>query len=127
MKKLVRLIGTVTLFFILGAGLADIGISLTGCAGPGHAVYVGEVSARGSVETAMALWSRQVKAGKTTIAQEQKVKAAYNKVRASFIALCDAGKLLSASSSTNATGAVEQGFAQLSTDYLQDKTDLFNL
>jgi hypothetical protein len=115
-------------FAILLCLCALLGGAVYGCKTADRVALTAEVGARVTVQSAMKLWNQRVAAGKTTIDQERQVKAAYNKVRASFIALCDAGAVASAAdATTNASWAIFSGLEAFINAYQQNKTDLFNL
>jgi len=88
--------------------LVAVALLSAGCAGQTPATTA-EKSVSGvsvSVEVALGAWDQFVKAGKSTVAQEQQVKAAYAKYQAAFSVMCDAGATWSASeNTTNATAA----------------------
>jgi len=60
-----------------------------------------------TVETALAGYDIAAKAGKTTVAQNQKVKAAYVKYQASMALLCDIGASYASGGQTNLTTSAE--------------------
>ena len=109
---------------VLAFGLSSF---VVGCSSTVRTAYVAEVTTRTTVEAAMGVYNQAVKAGKVTIDQEKSVKAAYEKVQASMIIVCDTGKLLSTATSTNTLTGLEQVLTQAATDYAQNKADLFNL
>ena len=115
--------------FALLTLVLSVGVPLAfeGCSSTVRTAYVAEVTTRTTVEAAMGLYNQAVKAGKVTIDQEKSVKAAYEKVQASMIIVCDTGKLLSTATSTNTLTGLEQVLTQAATDYAQNKADLFNL
>ncbi len=112
---------------LLGSTIPISALILNGCSTANRSAYVAEVATHTSVKVAMSLWDAYVKSGKATVAQEQQVKAAYDKVRLAAIALADAGQIMAAASSTNGginfTAALSQG----ATEYTQAQADLIAL
>jgi hypothetical protein len=88
-----------------------IGLALpTGCSTPQSTAYKAAATTQVTVDTAMHLWGAYVSAQKAAgkpvpIATEQAVKDKFNIYRKAMIAVCDAGAVYSAASSTNAAGA----------------------
>lgn len=60
-----------------------------------------------SVDVAMSEWGAYVAAKHPPVAQEQAVKAAFEKYQTAMAAVCDAGAIYSASTQTNAPAAAE--------------------
>lgn len=109
---------------------APLVIQMTGCASANRNTYVAMGTKRVTVQTGLGLWDQLVKSGKTTVAQEQAVKAAYIKVQGAAILLCDAGKALAAASqNTDATTMqkLTAAFDQAVSDYTADRNDFLNI
>jgi len=129
MKKFKLLL--VILSFTLLPLLAGFGLSvLTGCNTPQSAAYKTAATTQVTVDTAMHLWGAYVTAQKVAgtpvpVAQEQAVKAAYQKFQAAMVVACDVGAVWSASSVTNnsITGPAN-AFAQAVVNANQTITDL---
>lgn len=100
--------------------------TITGCGSTAQqAAYKSAATTSVTVETALRAYNVFAAQGKTTIAQNQKVKAAYLKYQTAFAAVCDAGAIYAASGGTNApaTAALQQAVQNSS----QTITDLINL
>lgn len=79
-----------------------------------------------SVEAALTAYDAFAKAGKTTVAQNQQVAAAYGKYQQAFALACDAGSVYAATSITNST-ASQAALTQATTVAAQSLSDLENL
>lgn len=101
----------------------------TGCTTPQTTAYQTVATTKVTVETAMHLWGAWVAAGKTTVAQELQVRAAYQKYQACMVVVCDAGAAYSAYVTTNAAGATGASGAlqQAVANATQSIADLENL
>ena len=109
-------------------------VSLVACAGLNRTSYQATGTSKVSVYSAMTLWGSYVSAQKAAgkpvpVSQEKAVKAAYQKVQASLVAVCDAGALLSAAVQTNSAGATvaQTVLQQAIQDSSQDIADLVTL
>lgn len=109
------------------AGAVALAPNLGCSTGPVTTAYKAEQGTRIGVQEAMGLYNQLVKAGKVTTDQELKVKAAYEKVQASMIILCDVGKNISSINATNVTGAMQQALSAAVADYAQNLNDLYTL
>ena len=77
-----------------------------GCKSSPQAVtYQAAATSSVTVEAALHAYNAFAAAGKTTVAQNQAVKAAFLKYQAAFAVVCDAGAIYAATGSTNGTGA----------------------
>jgi hypothetical protein len=93
---------------------------------PQKVTYQSAGTAVVSVDTAMNLWGAYVAANHPPIAQEQAVKAAYEKYQAAMATACDAGAIYAATGSTNAPAtslALQQAIASVG----KELVDLENL
>ena len=103
---------------------------LVGCqTTPQQVTYQAAATTSITVEQALQAYDVFAKAGKTTIAQNQQVAAAYAKYQTAFELACDAGQVYAAYSITNATGATgaQAAFSQAVANANQSLTDLKNL
>ncbi len=104
---------------------------LSGCAGtPNRVSYQVAATTRVTVQEGLRFWNDQfVKPGKATLAQEQAVKNAYEKAQNTARLLCDAGKALSAASTSGATPTAQlvAAFEQATADFTADRQDLMNM
>lgn len=92
--------------FALSLMLPFAGIAFVGCAtSPQQVTYEAAGSTEVSVEVALAAYDQFAKAGKTSIAQNQAVAAAFAKYQAAFAVMCDAGAIYSATAATNVPAA----------------------
>ena len=94
MKKLIALIGLVAICTGLGCKSTPQAIT-----------YQTVATTSVTVETALKAYNVFAAQGKTTVAQNQAVKAAYIKYQAAFAVVCDAGAIYSFTSQTNAPAA----------------------
>jgi hypothetical protein len=97
--KLVSII--VSLALIAGAG----SLTITGCASANKTAYQAATVTQVTVQTALGAWNVYVGSGKATVAQEIKVRAAFNEWQKAMLAVCDAGAVWAAAAQTNAAGA----------------------
>lgn len=110
--------------------LACAGLLLFGCSscssGPQRVAYQTVGTASVTVEMALGFYDAAAAQGKTTMAQNAAVKAAYLKYQAAFAAVCDAGAAYAAAGAdANApmSAALQQAILNASTTL----TDLVNL
>ncbi len=97
---------TLLLSLALIATILVSGIAITGCGTTAQQVaYKSAGTTEITVETALRAYNQMAKAGKTTIKENQQVKAAYEKYQNSFALLCDAGAVYAATGGTNATAS----------------------
>lgn len=120
MKTLPKLI-TLCCLVSLGALFAG---AFTGCTTTAkHNAYVAAGGTQVTVEAAISAYNIYAKQGKTTVAQNLAVKAAYEKYQTAMALVCDLGAIQSASSSTNSAAA----FQQATLNAAQTITDILNL
>lgn len=102
--------------------LALMPLSFTGCGStPQKVAYKSAATTTVTVETAIRAYNVFAAQGKTTVAQNQKVKDAYLKYQAAFSVLCDAGAIYAATGGTNAPAAAAlQQAVQNSSDSIND-------
>jgi len=118
---------TMLAFACLTLTLVTAGSLVSGCnTTPQQITYRAAGTTIVSVDTAMNLWGAYVASGKATVAQEQAVKAAYEKYQASMAVACDAGAVYASTSSTNAPAA-SLALSQAVANASQELTDLENL
>jgi hypothetical protein len=87
----------------LALGMAGV---VTGCkTAPQTVAYRAANGTTLTVETAIRTYNVFAAQGKTTVAQNQQVKAAYEKYQAAMLVVCDAGAIYAATSGTNAPAA----------------------
>lgn len=97
--------GSKVILFLLLPALVFGGLT-TGCKStPQQVAYQAAGTTSVTVESALAAYDVLAKAGKTSVAQNAQVKAAYLKYQAAFAVLCDAGAVYAATSTTNAPAA----------------------
>jgi len=109
--------------------LIAVAIFGAGCAGQTPATTA-EKTVSGvsvTVEVALGAWDQFVKAGKSTVAQEQQVKAAYAKYQAAFSVMCDAGATWSASENTTNAGPATAGYEYAAQNVSNELNDVENL
>jgi len=124
MRKNLFRVGAVTVLSLLFLScLLPVAVVIQGCSSANRTAYVGETGLRVTVETGMGMFNQLVKAGKVTQAQELVVKHAYEKLQATAILLCDAGKVGAAAASTNGV-AISSALTTLSANYQQGFADL---
>jgi hypothetical protein len=120
--------GKFGLLLIIGA-LSGAMIGTAGCAAsPQTVAYRAAMTGDVSVEAAIQVYNSFAKAGKTTVAQNDAVKAAYIKYQRAFDVLCDAGEVYAAADA-GSVAAYQQaaiGFAQSAQD-VKDLLASFNL
>jgi len=82
-------------------------VLMTGCGTtPQRASFQAAGTTQITVETALRAYNEFAKAGKTTVAQNQQVKAAYEKYQVAMLVVCDAGEIYaSMSGGTNSPAA----------------------
>lgn len=101
--------------FILSLSLCCVVVAVQcGCSSPQKTTYRAAGATSVTAEAAVRAYNAWAKQGKTTVAQNQKVKAAYEKYQASFALVCDLGAIYAASGSatnTPATAALQQALA----------------
>lgn len=102
MKKIILPLGSILLAVCL---MMPAILEMTGCGTPQKTTYTAIAATPVTVETALGFYNELAKAGKTTVAQNQKVKAAYLKYQASFAVVCDLGAVYAATSGTNTPAA----------------------
>ena len=127
MKTRLKVFASILCFALLSLTIPTV---YTGCkSSPNQIAFKTEQASKLTVTEAMGLWNVLVKSGKTTVDQERQVKAAFQKWQATQLAVCDAGKILAAYSTTNSAGitGAQSAFDQAIADLGQSKTDLFNL
>lgn len=101
-----------------------------GCAtSPQAASYQAVGTATVTVEQALKAYDAWAKAGKTSIAQNQEVAAAYAKYQAAIAVVCDAGADYAATSVTNSAGlsGAQVALSAAEANATQSLTDLENL
>lgn len=90
-------------WLLIGALAMGMTGAVTGCHTPPQTVaYRAASGTTLSVETAIRTYNVFAAQGKTTVAQNQQVKAAYEKYQAALLVVCDAGAIYAATSGTNA-------------------------
>lgn len=109
------------LLIILVAGGLLLG---AGCASLNKTSYNVVGTTTTSVPVLMGEWNTYVKAGKSTVAEEQQVKSAYEKYQISIETVCDIGATVSSGSSTNTT--VLQNSINLEVTALSDLTSVLS-
>ena len=72
---------------------------------PQQVTYQAAAATTVTVEVALRAYNVFAAQGKTTVAQNQQVKAAYEKYQAAFAVVCDAGQIYAATGGTNAPAA----------------------
>ena len=98
--------GSAVIILILALGLGGVMFGTTGCnTTPQRASFITVTTTDVSVETALRAYNVFAAQGKTTVAQNLQVKAAYEKYQAAFAVLCDVGAVYAATSTTNAPAA----------------------
>jgi hypothetical protein len=124
------MLGIFLLFLVGAMTVAAPLMLLTGCGSVNRTAYVGQSATRVTVQEGIKLWNVWVGQGKATVDQERKVKAAYEKVQASAMVLCDAGAAISAATRQSGTSASTQmlaAFEEASSHFTQDKADFLGL
>ena len=88
-------------------GLLSLGaLAGTAChTTPQQVTYQSAAATTVTVEVALRAYNVFAAQGKTTIAQNRQVKAAYEKYQAAFAVVCDAGQIYAATGGTNAPAA----------------------
>jgi hypothetical protein len=110
---------------VLLATLAGALVLANGCAvTPQQATYRAAGSVSITAAEAVRIYGVFASQGKTTVAQNQAVKAAYEKYQAAFAVLCDMGGVYSATTNTNASAAALQTAAQNAQNELADLLNL---
>jgi hypothetical protein len=116
------------LMSLLAVGLLAAPLALTeGCSTtPQRAAYQSVATTEVSVEAAVNEWNAYVAAAHPPLAQQQAVRAAWQKYQAAMLLVCDAGAAYSAAGSTNSAGATGASAAlqQAITNAGQTITDL---
>lgn len=82
-----------------------LGLSTACKSTPQAVTYQAAATTSVTVEAALHAYNAFAKAGKTTVEQNQAVKAAFLKYQAAFAVVCDAGAIYAATSSTNSPAA----------------------
>ena len=93
---------------------------------PQRATYVSVGATAITVEAAIHAYDVFAAQGKTTVAQNQQVKAAFLKYQAAFAVVCDAGAIYASTSGTNAPAA-SLALNQAIANSGQTLADLINL
>jgi hypothetical protein len=131
MNKLTEIIRKAVLVMPLLFLIGFTASYMAGCAGtPNRVAYRVTGTTRVTVQEGLRFWNDQfVKPGKSTVAQEQAVKNAYEKVQNTARVLCDAGKALSAASAGGATPTAQlvAAFEQATADFSADRQDFLNM
>lgn len=101
--KLKTILIAACIAFTLFTGATSL---LTGChTTPQQATYRAAATTTVTVEVAVRAYNEFAKQGKTTVQQNQQVKAAYEKYQLAMNIVCDAGEIYAASSTTNNAAA----------------------
>jgi hypothetical protein len=111
--------------FLVASVFVAIAIA-TGCSTPQKTAYESVSATVVVVEEAVKAYDVFAAAGKTTVAQNQQVAAAYAKYQAAMTVVIDAGAVYSATSATNAPAA-QLALTQAEADFTTEASDLENL
>lgn len=98
----------------------------SGCANPQKTTYESVGATVLVVESALKAYDQFALAGKTTVAQNEQVSAAYTKYQSAMLVVIDAGAVYSATSATN-TPAAQLALNQAEVNFTTEVTDLENL
>ena len=119
-----KVVGAFLLFFALTGTLV-----FTGCGTVNETAFRAAGTVHVSVDTALHLYNVAAAQGKTTVAQNNQVAAAYDKYQKAFAVACDAGASYAASSVTNSAGVsgAQAALQEAQSDAAASLADLENL
>lgn len=119
------------MFLTLVLTCVPVSLMSTGCnTTANQAAFQAVSTTHVTVQEAMGGWDQWIKAGKTTVSQEQAVKTAFKRWQSAMLLVCDAGAVEAASVNTNSTSGatgVSGAFQQLVGSASQYQIDLINL
>lgn len=106
------------LFALSAFLLAGAILTLDGCSSVQKATYTTVGATQVTVQTALGAWNVWVGQGKATVAQEQAVKAAFQKWQVAALAVCDLGKVTATPTTDAVYQAAIANAAQIQTDFI---------
>ena len=113
---------------VISLALLFISVPLEGCKSSAQkTVFQTTATTSVSVEAALREYNALAKAGKTTIAQNRQVKAAYLKYQAAFAVVCDAGQVYAAAAKSGDPAPAAAALQEAVKNSAQTITDIINL